>query len=263
MRRKMLEKCGLAMYTVHRNAQKDLYRTLCGAAELGYRGIEFYGEQTYDLRLLETSLKDSGLVLTGWHVEWRDLQDDRFPQTVGYLQAAGCPVAVIPCLGGRWNVGHGPKEECREIWLRYIEEINRIARKLKTEGIRAGYHNHEHEFALSYDGKTVFDLLFEGLSGDVMMELDTGNCIEGGGDPVRVLKRYRDRDVLLHLKPWSYERGFDVVLGDGDDANDWGGILDPDAQNCRWLLVESENASLPEMENAGLCMRGLKQYFNG
>ena len=54
-----------------------------------------------------------------------------------------------------------------------------------------------------------------------------------------------------------------MVLGDGDDANDWGGILDPDAQNCRWLLVESENASLPEMKNAGLCMRGLKQYFNG
>ena len=257
----MLGKCGLAMYTVHQNAQKDLYKTFCRLAEMGYRGIEFYGEQNYDLDLLKTSLKDSGLTLTGWHVEWRNLWEDRFPQTVAYLQKAGCPVAVIPCLGGKWNVGHGPKEECRDVWLGYIEKINRIARKLKAEGIRTGYHNHEHEFALSYDGQTVFELLFGGLSEDVILELDTGNCIEGGGDPVQILKQYHDRDVLLHLKPWSYGRGFDVVLGEADDANDWERILKPETKDCMWLLVESENTALPELENAERCMRGLKKYL--
>lgn len=249
------------MYTVHQNAQEDLYGTLCHLAEMGYRGIEFYGELNYDLRLLETALEDSGLILTGWHVEWRELKDDRFPRTAEYLQKAGCPVAVIPCLGGKWHIGHGPEEENREIWLRYIEEINRIARKLKEEGIRTGYHNHEHEFALSYGGQTVFDILFGGLSEDIVLELDTGNCIEGGGDPAQVLKRYRDRDVLLHLKPWSFERGFDVVLGEADDANDWEAILNPARKACMWLLVESENTALPELENAQRCLRGVEKYL--
>lgn len=78
---------------------------------------------------------------------------------------------------------------------------------------------------------------------------------------MQILKQYHDRDVLLHLKPWSYDRGFDVVLGETDDANDWERILKPETKDCMWLLVESENTALPELENAERCMRGLKKYL--
>lgn len=257
----MLEKCGLGMYTVHRSVEKDMYKTFCRLAEMGYRGIEFYGEPEADLDLLKKSLRDSGLALTGWHVEWRNLQKDRFSQTVSYLQAAGCPVAVIPCLGGKWQVAHGPEEECRDIWLYYAEEINGICERLKAEGIRTGYHNHEHEFQLVYDGKRVFDLLFESLSRDVIMEFDSGNCIEGMDDPMRVLEKYRDRDKILHLKPFSHEKGFNVTLGEAEDANDWKAVLNPENAEYLWLLIESENEVLPEMENARLCIQGLKKYI--
>ncbi len=258
--KQMLEKCGLGMYTVHKQVQGDMYGTFCRLGEMGYRGIEFYGEPVFDLKLMKSSLQDSGLSLTGWHTEWKNLQEDRFAETVRYLQAAGCPAAVIPCLGGKWEVAHGPEEECREIWLRYVDEINRICEKLKKEGIRTGYHNHEHEFLLSYGGKKVFDLLFDGLSEDIIIEFDSGNCIEGGEDPMRILHKYHDRDMFLHLKPFSHTAGFDTVLGAEDDANDWGEILDPNNKEYLWLLVESENEKLPEMKNAELCMQGLKKY---
>lgn len=252
---------GIGMYTVHKSVQSSMYHTFLHLADMGYEGIEFYGEPDFDLNLLHRSLEDSGLTLTGWHVEWRNLQEDKWRKTVDYLQKAGCPAAVIPCLGGRWEVAHGPQEECREIWLRYTEEINRICEKLKKEGIRTGYHNHEHEFLLSYDGKKVFDLLFDGLSADVILEFDSGNCIEGGDDPMRILKKYRDRDMFLHLKPYSHQKGFRTVLGEEDDANDWAAILDPEKKEYLWLLIESENAELPEMRNAQLCIRGLKKYI--
>lgn len=255
------KKCGLAMYTVHQHAEKDLYGTFCRLGELGYRGIEFYGEPVVEEALLHRALQDSGLVLTGWHVEWRNLQEDRFSDTVRYLQTVGCPAAVIPCLGGKWQVAHGPAQECREIWLRYTEQINHIAEKLKQEGIRTGYHNHEHEFLLEYDGKKVFDLLFDGLSEDIIIEFDSGNCIEGGDDPLRVLDKYKDRDMFLHLKPYSHAAGFNTVLGAADDANDWRAILDPNKKEYLWLLVESENEVLPEFENAKLCLEGLKAFI--
>lgn len=249
------------MYTVHQSAEKDLYRTFCRLGELGYRGIEFYGEPTVDPELMKRSLKDSGLYLTGWHVEWRNLQEDRFGDTVRYLQKVGCPIAVIPCLGGKWKVAHGPEEECREIWVRYTEQINRIYEKLKLEGIRTGYHNHEHEFMLTYDEEKVFDLLFDRLSEEIVIEFDSGNCIEGGDDPLRVLKKYKNRDMLLHLKPYSHSNGFNTVLGAPDDANDWQQILDTRNKEYLWLLVESENEVLPEFENARLCLDGLRKYI--
>lgn len=257
----LLEKCGLAMYTVHKSAEKDLYGTFCRLGRLGCRGIEFYGEPAVDKELLKRSLQDSGLVLTGWHVEWRNLQEDRFADTVRYLQSVDCPAAVIPCLGGKWQVAHGPDRECREIWLRYTEQINHIYEKLKREGIRTGYHNHEHEFMLSYDGKKVFDLLFDGLSEEIIIEFDSGNCIEGGDDPLRILNKYRSRDMFLHLKPYSHSAGFNTVLGAEDDANDWRAILDPKNKEYLWLLVESENELLPEFENTELCLKGLKGFI--
>lgn len=257
----LMEKCGLAMYTIHQSAEKDLYAAFCQMGELGYRGIEFYGEPVIDPDLLKTSLRDSGLVLTGWHVEWRNLQQDRFADTVQYLQTVGCPAAVIPCLGGKWQVAHGPEEECREIWLHYAQQINQICEKLKSEGIRTGYHNHEHEFMLKYDGKRVFDLLFDELSEKVIIEFDSGNCIEGGDDPIRVLRKYRDRDMFLHMKPYSHTAGFNTVLGAADDANDWKAILAPENKEYLWLLIESENEVLPEYTNAELCLEGLKKFI--
>lgn len=262
-RKRTVYKTGIGMYTIHKNVQADMYASFMKMAAMGYEGIEFYGEPVFDRSLLERSLKDSGLTLTGWHVEWANLQGDRFGETVRYLQAAGCPAAVVPCLGGKWEVAHGPKEECRQIWLRYIDEMNRISGKLAREGIRMGYHNHEHEFMLSYHGVKVFDILFEGLSGDIIMEFDTGNCIEGGDDPLRILKKYRDRDMFLHLKPYSREKGFDTILGNPEDANDWTAILEPDNKKYLWLLIESENTQLPEMKNAQLCLQGLKKYLTG
>lgn len=44
-------------------------------------------------------------------------------------------------------------------------------------------------------------------------------------------------------------------------ANDWKAILDPENAEYLWFLVESENEGLPEMENARLCMQGLKKFI--
>lgn len=253
---------GLGMYTVNQAVKEDLTGTLCELARTGCQGIEFYGEPSgFPEESVKNALQESGLQITGWHVEWSNLQQNTWADTVQYLQRVGCKTAIIPCLGGKWNVGHDISQESRDRWLYYIDWMNRMEKRLKAEGIRLGYHNHEHEFQLKYGGQNVFDLLYENLSPDIVMEFDSGNCIEGGEDPVRILQKYADRKILLHLKPYSYERGFDVVLGDAADANDWHSILNGTEASFEWLLVESENRLLPEMENARLCLENLKKLL--
>lgn len=257
------EKTGLAMYTVHQTVLKDMGAAFEKLAALGYRGMEFYGElENFPPEDVRAALDNSGMAITGWHIDWKRLHEESFQHTVQHLLKSGCTTAIVQCLGGKWNIGHDQSQECRDRWLYYAEWMNRASEQLKKEGLRLGYHNHEHEFLLKYEEKSVYDLLYENLEPDIVMELDSGNCIEGGGDPLEVLKKYKDRKVLLHLKPYSLKKGFDVVLGDGDDANDWRAILHQPWVDFEWLLVESENTALPEMENAGKCLENLKKYLD-
>lgn len=254
------ENIGLAMYTVHQSAKRDLPGTLAQVAELGYTGIEFYGAFPVDAAQVHRVLRRSGLALTGWHVEWRELQPDTFEATAAYLRDVECPLAVVPCLGGKWNIAHMPEQECEDTWKRHIDWLNTTACRLSKEGIRMGYHNHEHEFRLHYRGKPLFDFLFDNLSPEIVAELDSGNCIEGGDDPLRVLEKYRSRPMILHCKPYSQTCGFEVTLGQREDENDWAGMLMPGRYDFLWKLVESECTVLPELENARRCMEGLRRF---
>lgn len=261
MGREQNDKVGLAMYTIHNSVQADLRAALEQAAQLGYEGIEFYGEPAFDKTLVRDALAASGLELTGWHIEWRSLQPDIAGRTIAYLNDVGCPLAVVPCLGGKWNVAHAPAQECEDTWKRHIAWLNETAERLARQGLRLGYHNHEHEFLLRYGGKPLFDYLFDSLSQEIVMEFDSGNCIEGGDDPVRVLEKYKARPMILHMKPFSHTRGFETTLGAPDDANDWAAMLAPGRYPFAWRLVESECTVLPEMENVRLCMEGLRPYL--
>lgn len=250
------------MYTVHECVGEDMEETLRRIACMGYRAVEFYGEPAdFEADEVRNALLRNGLVLAGWHVEWHNFAEECLERTIQYLKAVECPVAVVPCLGGEWNVGHAKERECKEIWLDYINRLNQLQNRLAQEGIRLAYHNHAHEFQLQYDGQSVFDLLFENLSADIILELDTGNCIQCGGDPVKILQKNRNRDIILHLKPYSRDNGFHTVLGWAGDANDWQEILYKNDIDYKWLLIESENRSLTELENAELCIQGLNKQL--
>ena len=250
------------MFTIHKAVALDMVDSFKKLKELTFTGIEFYGEHTdFPVEKVIKALGESGLELTSWHVEWRNLQPDTFDNTVSYLKQVKCPIAVVPCLGGKWNVNHTPDEDSFELWEDYVVKLNAINKKLKDNGLRLGYHNHEHELRLVFNGKRVFDILFEGLDSDVILEFDSGNCLESGFDPIQVIKQYADRDVLLHLKPYSSNKGFNVVLGDKNDENDLPGILKANTEKYLHVMVESENSVLPEFENAEKCIEGLRRFW--
>lgn len=257
----MEKEIAIGMYTVHESASADMPSTFRQLREMGYTGIEFFGEPEIDPVFIRQVLANSGLTMTGWHIEWMHLQPTTIGRTLRYLERIECPAAVIPCLGGRWNVAHTQQQECRDAWMRHIEWMNHVCVPLRAHGIRLGYHNHEHEFLLRYDDQSVFDLLFQALDPDIIMELDTGNCIEGGSDPAMVIERFPARDLFLHMKPFSSKQGFDVTLGDGSDENHWCSILHAAQSRCLQWIVESESVQFPELQNAQLCLDGFRRFY--
>lgn len=249
----------LGMYTVFQNAQRDFENTIHQVAQMGYQGIEMYGEPAdFPASRVSGALRDEGLALVGWHIEWRHLQEAALEETVGFCKEAGLTCVIIPCLGGKWAVAHTPDQECEALWDAYLERMESIRARLAREGIRLGYHNHEHEFQIRYGGRTLFDKLYGALNEKVIMELDSGNAIEGGADPVRVLKQRKGRRVFLHCKPYSHTDAFDVAVGETGDANDWPAMVKAADDTCEWLIIESESSRLSEMENARVCIKGLK-----
>ncbi len=259
---KYLDKLSLQMYTAHKEVYKDIEGTFHKLVDMGYRGIEYYGAQSlFDKETVKRMPKDTGMQMTSWHTEWIDLQPDRFDETIGYLADVECPLVVVPCLGGEWNIAHTQDQECREIWLKYIDWLNELNEKLKKYGMRTGYHNHDHEFTLKYDGKFVFDMLFENLSDDIVLEFDTGRAIKAGANCVDVMKKYAHKDILIHLKPRGKVNGYETVLGDGDDLNDVPAILSAYPKDFLWVMVESENQVNSQLENSRLNAEYLKALF--
>lgn len=259
-----LDKLSMQMYTVHKSVYQDIEGSFRQLREMGYRAIEYYGEQSlFDKNVVRRMERDTGIAMTSWHTEWRDLQPDTFDKTVGYLADVECPLVVVPCLGGEWNIAHGPDQECKEIWLRYIDWLNELSVRLKPYGMRTGYHNHDHEFTLKYDGQFVFDLLFQNLAPEIVLEFDTGRAIKAGASCTDVVRRYANRDILIHLKPYGIPNAYDTVLGAPDDKNAVPDILAAYPKEFLWVMVESENLVNSEMENARLNAEYLKSVFGG
>ena len=249
----------LGLYTVYQHACEDFPQTIARVAKMGYEGVEMYGEpEQFPAELVKKTLAGYGLPLVGWHIEWKHLQPDTIESSIGFFHEVGLKNVMIPCLGGKWGVGHTPDEEKEERWDRYLKRIEEIRSRLEKEDIRLGYHNHEHEFQIHYGGQRLFDKLYQKMDPRIIMELDTGNAIEGGADPAQICAETSDRTIFLHCKPYSKQNGFDITLGDESDANQWELIVTQANNQYKWLIIECESSVLDEMENARRCIDGLK-----
>jgi sugar phosphate isomerase/epimerase len=211
-------------------------------------------------------LEQYGLENCGWHTEWELLQPDLLPSTVEYLMLSGTRNVIYPPLGGPWEIGHTREEDCPEAWIRHAREMNVLNDRLRQHGLRLGYHTHTHEFTTRYeDGLTPWDLLCEYTDPDIILELDTGNCLEANVDPVQVLAAIIGRPLLVHCKPYSRRNGLETFIGAEDDDSDWPAIV----EQCRlagtqWLVVEHESErKYPGFDGAERCLQGIQSLLKG
>jgi len=217
---------GLQLYSVRRECKKDLVQTVEAVARMGYDAVEFAGYYGRDAKALRKLLDDNGLKCCGSHIGVGSFVGDNLARTIDFHKTLGNRFLICPGLPRKYRAS-------RQAWLDTAKLFDETAAKLKPHGLRCGYHNHSVEFK-PLGGEMPWDTFFGNTSKDVVMQLDVGNCMGGGGDPVAILKKYPGRAATLHCK----ESGGGGVVGAGKAP--WKEILAlcAAAGGTEWYIVE-------------------------
>jgi sugar phosphate isomerase/epimerase len=97
--------------------------------------------------------------------------------------------------------------------LEFCHDVNEVTQKLKEDGITLYYHNHHIEFR-KYDGKFLLDIIRE-KAPLLGFELDVHWVQRGGANPLEVIKDYKGKVELIHLKDYRISEipqdGFDAL----------------------------------------------------
>ncbi len=248
----------LQVYSVRNEAAKDLPGVLKAVAKMGYEGVEFAGYYGWSGGDVRKMLDDNGLKCAGTHIGLETLLGDEFEKSVEFHRTIGNKFPIVPGLAEEYR-------SSREAWLKTAEIFNELADKLAPLGMRTGYHNHTAEFQ-PLDGELPWDTLAGHTKQAVVMQMDTGNAMGGGADPVPFLERYPGRSGTVHLKPYSVSlakqdaaAAYSPLIG--EDELPWADIfrICETTGGTEWCIVEYESDKYPPMEAVDLCLQKLKE----
>jgi sugar phosphate isomerase/epimerase len=240
---------GLQLYSVRDLCVKDLPGTLDAVAKMGYQGVEFagyYGRKAADLRKM---LDQRQLKCCGSHTPLSTLAGEGLKPTAEFNQVLGNQFLIVPSL---------PYENMASIaaLIDTAKLLTDLAGKAKDLGVRVGYHAHAQDFKLLAD-RIPYEVIFGNAGPDVVMQLDTGNCLGGGGDPVAILKKFPGRAASIHLKEHGGPDG--ATIGEGKVP--WKQIfqLCETTGGTQWYIVEQETYKGSPLESLELCLQNLRK----
>ena len=224
---------GLQLYSLREQCATDLPGMLAAVSKIGYRGVEFAGYHGRSAKELRKLLDDNGLVACGTHTPYESVLGDKLKETVEFNRTIGNKFLIVPWMN---------ETQSKQEWLDRAKLFNDISDKIKADGMWVGYHAHAHDFK-QIDGVSAWDLFFGNTKPEVIMQLDTSNCCEGGADPVAVLKKYPGRARTIHIK--ANGGGPEAVIG--EDKVDWKEVFAfcEGKGKTQWYVVEHETSKDP------------------
>lgn len=236
---------GLQLYSIREQCAKDLPGMLRAVAKIGYKGVEFAGYHGKTAKELRTLLDDNGLVCCGTHTPYESILESKLQETIEFNKTLGNKFLIVPWMEGK----------TKQDWEAKARLFNEVATKAKAAGQLVGYHAHAHDFE-KLEGVSAWDIFFGGTRPEVVMQLDTSNCREGGADPVQVLHKYPGRATTIHLKAWG--GGSEAVIG--EDKIAWKDVFDfcEGPGRTEWYIVEHESGKDP-LDAVRRCFEGLKK----
>lgn len=232
-----LERIALELYSVRGAMRRDPEGTLAAIRAIGYTGVELlwtfnnFGRTPAQVR---ATLDREGLLAPSAHIG-TDLLTGDWARALDDARLLGHEMLIVPGLpaGGRRTL---------DDWRRWADVFNRAGATAREAGVWLGFHN-EPDHMTPIDGAVPYDVFVERLDPAVVrLQLDMGNMVMGGGDPLRYLTRHADRYWSFHVKDVVRDRSRDTALGSG--IVDIVAILKAiPALDRKWCVVEQEGAS--------------------
>ena len=183
---------GVQAFTFRKSFPISVEKTLDTIKMLGFTEIEGGGGRMPPeefKRLCEE--RGISIPATGAGFEQLMRSPDSVAMKAKALGAKFVMCAWVPHKKGAFNLDDAKKA---------VEVFNKAGKVLKEHGITFCYHAHGYEFQ-PYKNGTLLDYIFENTDPRyVSFEMDILWVHFGGGDPVKLMKKYGSRWKLMHLK---------------------------------------------------------------
>jgi sugar phosphate isomerase/epimerase len=190
------------LYSIHAALDADLDGSLGKIADIGLRTVEAF-DFVRRADELKTSFDRYGLSAPTAHAILIEDEGVATPdglltvppaeETFAAANLLGVQTVIDPFVApDRWATLADVQ--------RNADRLNARAEQAKEFGLKVGYHNHDHEFTNTLDGRPVLEVFADLLDPSVQLEVDLYWATAGGQDLVPLLRRLGDRVVAVHVK---------------------------------------------------------------
>jgi sugar phosphate isomerase/epimerase len=225
---------GFQTFPIRDLVSKDFSGTMKMMADMGYQYTEMCYPKGYagagfaplvDVKPadLKKMIEDTGLHCPSCHIGMGDLKN-HFGDCMEFAHGLGLSQIIAPGLETPGKTIADFKEAAGE--------FNKIAEKIKAEGMATGLHNHSGEFKM-LDGQLIYDGIMDALDGNlVKMQFQT-EVITLGYKGSTNFKKYPGRFISAHLSDWTADKK-QVPIGQG--IIDWKEFFE-DAKTGTWRTI--------------------------
>ena len=237
---------GVQLYTVRKQARRHLPEMLAAIRKIGYAEVETYGDvYSRPAAELKRIINDYGLHVPSGHFDYEKLE-----RKLDYAAALGVDYMICPMLPK-------PMQTSLDGFKQAADQLNQWGEKIKSMGMRFGFHNHNYEFR-RFGETTGFDVLFSRADPNlVCFEMDCYWITQAGQDPLQMFNRFGSRIRMLHLKDRKpgfpptqrMNRRAEHMTPVGTGTINWKGILAAAEQiGVSHMFVEQDSGDLPPIE---------------
>ena len=191
---------GVQLYTVRGVLPKDSEHVLKTIADIGYKEIEGQGRE--GLIALAPRIKELGMTPVSCHVETPLITGDweKYKMKEVPLEEA---IESVKKIGVQYFTMAYIQPQARgdlDFYKKTADNMNRVGEQCHKAGLQFAYHNHAFEFG-GKPGERPIDVFHERLDKKlVALEMDVFWVSVAGNDPIEMMKLWKGRVQLLHLK---------------------------------------------------------------
>lgn len=191
---KKLKNIGCQLYTLRSVIDAQPKAVLDQLAAAGYIEVEAVRG---NLAKIWDSLQSTKLKPVSLHIDtaYFTTQQDKLGPALDDAKAKGFQFVVCPYIAPQDRGG-------ADVMKKLADTLNMAGEKCRAAGTHLCYHNHAFEFEpLPETDKTLLDVLLEAADPKLVgLEFDIMWAGVAGVDPITVLRKYKGRVPLLHVK---------------------------------------------------------------
>jgi len=190
--------------------RRDPERTLAAVRAMGYTDVELlWSFNNFDRtpQQVRATLDKEGLRAPSAHLAPEALLKD-WNKSLDNAHLLGHEYLIVPSL---------PADASKSLdrWRYWADQFNIAGAAARKAGIWLAFHN-EPDHMKPIDGSVPYDVFVASTDATLVRhQLDVGNMVLGGADPMRYLERFRNRYWSFHIKDVVPDRSKDTELGKG------------------------------------------------